>query len=306
MKSLDMFEQILKDVIPLSSFNIKKYLEIEENNEIFLEHVTPTILFLILEKYIDLLLKCDNLVKLFKLINIEKISDFEHYTLNYGSDPSTFLNSINSFKNTDFKLDNPNIKFYLIKWTFLSFFEDLFYLTNCSLPLNIPQYFDYLISIYRQPVISDEIHYPEINKLSIDIEIKFEKNKKILFENNISLFIESSTLEGIYVACYYYTKLFDIYSCSQYKFCLYFGNKEINFIKYVKNKSLLREKEFCNDHTKYTAIISPLGKIVNYENETFIEGFNLISSIVENTPFKLEITNMTDNFPVEKVEYVKT
>jgi len=70
----------------------------------------------------------------------------------------------------------------------------------------------------------------------------------------------------------------------------------------IKKKSLLAEK-YEDILPRYSSIIEPFGIIVNFEQPTFVIGFNTLNEIMKSTIFICN-ENIVNN--TEEVEYVKT
>jgi len=192
------------------------------------------------------------------------------------------------------------IKYIVIKWGFLPIFEDILYTKNLECPITMPTYFSAFYMVYNDTKVWEKMADQEIENDTLRITIikKDLDNKSILLENDF--LIEGSTLEGMYVYAYF-NNLNYKYLNGTIQF--YIGDEKIQFKDYVENKKSLLAKDYDGLLPSYTSMLEPGGEIVNYQQLTFVEGFNILNEILEGIMY-INFENTIHN--IQNSNYVKT
>lgn len=303
MDPFDIFESVKEDVLPLAYDIARIRLKKDKIQEkMFSDHVTPMALYFIYEKYIESLLKIKNVETLMIYMRVDRLNDFDQLSLCKDGTAQDFLDSLNILRGTDHKIGDPGIEYVMIKWSFLPFFEDVFYSYSCVLPITMPVYFVGLHSLLdTQQIIvwMNDIHgLYELN--DIPITVIYQKNgvRKTIYQNE--LLIEGTPLEAMILASYLINQL-----NPSKKLILYFERKQVDIISYVENHPYLLKEKLDDIIPHYTGVIHPIQQIVNFENDIFIEAFELIFVLLRQQEKDLvlyTIKDFCDNYEVEPMD----
>lgn len=281
MDSRTLFhDQILKDVLPFAIESVSKKLDVDINSIIIPDHLTKESMYIIYKRYIELLISKPIQTSLM-LLDINRATLFD-FSLPIGDNLDDFIKRMNKLRKKNYNRSTIGITYLIIKWGFLSIFEDILYLKNCTLPITIPNYFHSFYSIYDNKEVYDAIQNFDDDDIFFDIPISIYVDDKMIFSGE--LFIEGSSMEGMYLAAYY----------SQAKVKFMYQDQEIDYHTYIENNQLLIAEDIDNYYVKYTGVLNPELFVVNFHQEMFIEGFNGMSKILG---LGLEINDFCDNFP---------
>lgn len=294
---------ILKDVLPFAAQRVSLLTGIKYNpDDLIIDSMTLKSMVKVYKNYINLLFECSHLSKIVELMIVDRVSDFE--LIDCYSDLYELVKMINKLRELDITTKSVGIKYIIIKWGFLPIFEDILYAKNLELPITMPSYFSAFYMIYNDNKVWEalkDIPGSEEEEDTIKIRIMKRdpyKEESLLLE--MPFLIEGSMLEGMYTYAHIHKKNFKFFEGSIH---FYLGKEEIKFKNYVlKKKSLLAEK-YEGILPRYSSIIEPFGIIVNFEQPTFVIGFNTLNEIMKSTIFICN-ENIVNN--TEEVEYVKT